>query len=147
MPKRNRRSRSYPANHLLVYEALENAGKPVSAYDLLAKLRDKGVTAPPTVYRALKRLMKEGRVHRIESLNAYVICTAGHSHQGKAGFAICDDCGSVVEFSYDEIKIPAKAWASNMCFTMRDVSIELHGQCAVCTQSAATAFRIREKTS
>lgn len=136
MPKRARRSRLRPANHLLVYEALKKAGEPVSAYQLLADLRDEGVTAPPTVYRALKRLTEEGRVHRIESLNAYVVCAANHAHHGEAGFGICDDCGSVVEFHCGDIEAPIDAWASEMAFTVGSVTVELHGRCAACSKSA-----------
>lgn len=135
MPTRPRRSRSLPANHLLVYEALESAGEPVSAYQLLADLRDKGVTAPPTVYRALKRLIEEGRVHRIESLNAYVVCAAGHAHHGEAGFAICDVCGSVVEIPCGGIEEPVEAWAGEMGFTVNNVKVEMHGRCASCSKS------------
>ena len=137
MPKRARRTRPLPANHLLVYEALKKAGEPVSAYHLLTDLRDKGVTAPPTVYRALKRLMEEGRVHRIESLNAYVVCTAGCAHPRETGFAICDDCGFVTEFPCNDIERSVEAWASEMAFTVGRVTLELHGRCADCSESSA----------
>ena len=137
MPKRARRTRALPANHLLVYEALKKAGEPVSAYHLLMELRDQGVTAPPTVYRALKRLTEEGRVHRIESLNAYVVCATGCAQPRGAGFAICDDCGSVTEFPCSDIERSVETWASEMAFTVGKVMLELHGRCADCSGSSA----------
>jgi len=132
MSSRNRRIRPLSANHLLVHKALEKAGRPVSAYDLLGELRGKGVTAPPTVYRALKRLTKDGQVHRIESLNAYVVCAVDHAHHNNAGFAICDDCGSVTEFPSEEIQAPVEEWAKETAFQLAAVSLELHGRCDSC---------------
>ena len=54
-----------------VLELLLQAGQPVKAYDLIASFAIDGPPAkPPTVYRALDFLEKQGFAHRIESLNA-----------------------------------------------------------------------------
>ena len=48
---------------------------PIGAYQLLERLADtRGRVAPPTIYRALDFLSREGLIHRIVSLNAYVGC-------------------------------------------------------------------------
>ena len=78
----------------IIVEALRGVGRPVSAYELIEQVRAKGVSAPPTVYRALQRLIGDGLAHRLESLNAFVACNHPH-HPGKAVFAICDACGTV----------------------------------------------------
>ena len=137
MTRRHRRARPYPANHQLVLDALEQASAPLSAYDLLGVLRDQGIAAPPTVYRALRRLTEEGRVHRIESLNAYVVCTGKHDHHQSAGFAICDSCGRVAEFPCDGIQAPVDAWAQETAFEITGITLELHGCCAACAKEAA----------
>ena len=76
-----------------VLELLLQAGQPVKAYDLISTYAVDGPPAkPPTVYRALDFLEKQGFAHRIESLNAYVACRKeadGHA----AAFLICDCCG------------------------------------------------------
>jgi Fur family zinc uptake transcriptional regulator len=70
---------------------------PVRAYDLLARLSDKGArAAPPTVYRALEFLLAHGLIHRIESLNAYVGCMHPEGAHG-GQFLICEDCGAAAE--------------------------------------------------
>ena len=73
------------------------AGQPVKAYDLIAGFAGGPSTAkPPTVYRALDFLEKQGFAHRIESLNSYVACRKeadGHA----AAFLICDCCGATRE--------------------------------------------------
>ena len=66
---------------------------PLSAYQILAELsRDNPKMAPPTVYRALAALMKQGHVHRLESLNAFVACKCD-VHQRASILSICNDCG------------------------------------------------------
>ena len=86
--------RKLTANERLVFDALSAARKPLSAYDLIDKLRKHGITAPPTVYRALSRLVGDRRAHRLESLNAFVTCSHPHDTHATAIFAICDGCGA-----------------------------------------------------
>jgi Fur family zinc uptake transcriptional regulator len=80
-----------------VLELLLRSGGPTKAYDLIAGFGEDGVAAkPPTVYRALDFLEKQGFVHRIESLNAYMACRqVGETHS--AAFLICDCCGATRE--------------------------------------------------
>ncbi len=60
-----------------------DAGRPVSAYEIIDSLRDKAILAPQTVYRSLDRLIASGAAHRLESLNAFVACS--HAvHKGSA---------------------------------------------------------------
>ncbi len=59
-------------NDRLVHDVLRTANGPVSAYDILDRLKlDRPRIAPTTVYRALEHLIRGGRVRRIVSLNAY----------------------------------------------------------------------------
>ncbi len=67
------------ANHQLVLRVLQSAHAPMTAYEILHALRGNGFNAPLTVYRALKRLMNSGDVHRLESINAYLSCS-NHKH-------------------------------------------------------------------
>ena len=46
-------------NQSLVFDALSQAGAPLSAYGILDLLRDKGFRAPLQVYRALDKLVEE----------------------------------------------------------------------------------------
>ena len=124
--------------------ALAAASRPLSAYDLLDKLRPTGVAAPLTIYRALDKLIASGRVHRIESLNAFVACRSGehHAHHHHAtdealppravGFAICDRCGAVEEFVDDDIFALLDRRFARQGFVPRTSAIEVHGLCAAC---------------
>ena len=48
------------AKEELVLAALRKLGKPTSAYGLIEELKAEGIKAPPTVYRALGRLIEAG---------------------------------------------------------------------------------------
>jgi Fur family zinc uptake transcriptional regulator len=122
-------------NEQLIGNALRVAGRPLSAYDLIELLHEDGISSPPTVYRALKRLTELGLTHRIESLNAFVACSHG-SHSGVAAFAICGDCGTVTEFHEHDVVERLGAWASEHDFTVAKTTIELRGHCHACTSRA-----------
>jgi Fur family transcriptional regulator, zinc uptake regulator len=120
-------------NQMLVFEALNGAAQPMSAYVILDKLRDSGLRAPLQVYRALDKLIDTGLVHRLESLNAFVACAHPHCHEDCASaFAICETCGSVTEFSDDEIMSRLRGWSSAAKFRPGRMTVEVRGVCAAC---------------
>ncbi len=132
--------RKLTRNQQLVLERLQASGKAMTAYELLDALRDAGLRAPVQVYRALETLGQRELVHRIESLNAFVACchhdhAPAHAHgpDAGAGFAICDDCGEVAEFSLPpEERLAAEVGRNG--FQTRRVTVELHGRCAHCAE-------------
>jgi Fur family zinc uptake transcriptional regulator len=119
-----------------VLELLLQAGGPTKAYDLIAAFGENGAAAkPPTVYRALEFLSRQGFAHRIESLNAYVACHLGEETHA-AAFLICSCCGAAEEvepFAAAE----ADAAAARVGFTLTSVTIEAHGLCAACAAGRA----------
>ncbi|MGD9806685.1 MAG: Fur family transcriptional regulator [Hyphomicrobiaceae bacterium] len=122
-------------NDRLIARALREARRPMSAYELIEQLRDDGINAPTTVYRALNRLIDSGQVHRLESLNAFVCC-AGDCQHGTAVFAICGRCGAVVEFSDMIVTERLASWARATGFNLDHATIELSGRCQSCVQNA-----------
>jgi Fur family zinc uptake transcriptional regulator len=135
-------------NQELVLGALAHADAPLSAYDILDRLRSDGLRGPPQVYRALEKLTERGLAHRLESLNAFVCCADAHCHQtGSLAFAICEGCGRVEEFSEPEVESRLQAWSDKTGFVPSRMTIELRGRCKGCSVSppssppAATAGR------
>lgn len=107
-------------------------GGPVTAYQILDRLGTLVKNPkPPTVYRALEFLQESGLVHRIESMNAYVACHAGHAH-GNAQFLICDDCGDVREIDIPHIAHDVLKGAETAGFKAKRHNTEIHGQCSGC---------------
>lgn len=124
---------SLTRNQKLVLDAVEAAAAPQSAYDILNSLRPHGVKAPLQVYRALDHLVKQGLVHKLESLSAFVACQHP-SDEGHAAtvFMICDSCGTVRERTNACISGDLKNLARGDGFQVAHTSIELHGHCGKC---------------
>lgn len=116
----------------MIATALRDAGRPVSAYELIDQLRGEAVLAPQTVYRALGRLIAEGRAHRLESLNAFVACQHPDHRDTAAVFAICETCGTVREFDHAAAVALLDTWAEGEKFEIRQKTLELRGRCAGC---------------
>ncbi|MGA1834162.1 Fur family transcriptional regulator [Rhizobium wenxiniae] len=121
-------------NQALVYGVLEKSREPVSAYSILERLRDHGFRAPLQVYRALDKLLELGKIHRLESINAFVACShihEDHSH-GATVFAICESCGKVSEFHDDVISGRLADWEKSQRFKPHKTTIEIRGDCSDC---------------
>jgi Fur family zinc uptake transcriptional regulator len=90
-------SLSAPASEL-VLKLLRKAGEPMTAYTLLEKLKKSGIKSAPIIYRALEALMKEGAVHKIKELGAYVACDCSKNHSHALSvLTVCHDCHKVSE--------------------------------------------------
>ncbi len=115
-----------------VLGVLRRHGAPLSAYDLLGRLRrSHPKLAPPTVYRALRSLTESGRVHKIESLKAFVVCRHGND-PAAAIMAICEDCGVVEETVAPDLLDALSGVAGRSGFAATRPVIEVYGLCADC---------------
>ena len=119
-----------------VLDRLRRARKPLSAYQILDDLRGEGVSAATTVYRALDQLVASGRVHRIESLNAFTAC-CDPNHAEAAVFEICEGCGSVTEHVDEGLTETIATLSDRSGFRAERSVIEIRGRCGAC--DAATA--------
>lgn len=123
-------------NQALVLEALLQAEGPLSAYMLLAALKEAGLRAPLQVYRALDKLIAYGLAHRIESLNAFVACNhPGDERDSVIAFAICDACGQVTEFPEHAIERRLKRWSRDHAFKPGKLTVEMRGLCGNCQKT------------
>jgi Fur family transcriptional regulator, zinc uptake regulator len=120
-------------NQTLVLEKLAETEQPKSAYTLLDELRGSGFKAPLQVYRALDKLVAQGRVHRLESISAFVACQdpACETHAATV-FLICEKCGKVSERADAGLAKALKGVAKADGFGVTKTSIELRGVCGNC---------------
>jgi len=125
----NRRTGAEHAHNVL--NALQTADRPIGAYEIKAALPDGRDLAPATIYRALDRLVRDGHVHKLASLNAFVACRHPDQHATPA-FAICDCCGTVIEFSPCEAMASLAQWCSASAFEIETTTLELRGTCESC---------------
>ena len=120
-------------NERLVLDVLGRENSPKSAYMILDELRGSGFRAPLQVYRALEKLIGMGRVHRLESLNAFIACNhISCEKTGVTAFVICDRCEHVQEVCDDSVSLFLSGLTKKTKFKASKTSIELHGVCDAC---------------
>lgn len=116
----------------LVLSVLRQQNAPLSAYNVLAQLRDTNERlAPPTIYRALAGLEADGKIHKLESRNAYVACQH-EEHTNASILSICSDCNTVEEFVADDVLGHIAKITEPSGFMTKSYVIEIHGKCALC---------------
>jgi Fur family transcriptional regulator, zinc uptake regulator len=120
-------------NQTLVLDKLSKTEQPMSAYTLLGELRSDGFKAPLQVYRALDKLVEQGRVHRLESISAFVACQHPdcQSHAATV-FMICEKCGKVSERADAGVAQALDRVAAQEDFAVEKTSLELRGLCGKC---------------
>lgn len=114
-----------------VLAALNKSGKPMTAYEILDRVRPGALKAPVQVYRALQKLERFGLAHRVEALNAFVACSDQHDGLHRPGFVICRDCGAAREFEDTRVAGVARK-AAGEDFTIQTISFEVYGRCGPC---------------
>lgn len=120
-----------------VLAKLLSADRPLSAYELLERLRpEDGKSTAASVYRTLDFLMGLGIVHRLESTRSFVLCEhpdAPHWVQ----FLICRRCGQVVEAEDERVAAATERLGRRLGFALDQRIVELTGLCEDCRESAA----------
>lgn len=122
-------------NEKLVVEVLSRQEGPMKAYELLAALKDKGVKAPMTVYRALDRLEAKGLVHKLDGINSFVICNHDAPHEVQI-FLVCTNCSDVEEIKeqgdqQSDLKELSHI-GEKIGFTSQSTRVEVRGICKTC---------------
>jgi len=105
----------------------------VGAYDLLEELKKSDPAAKPaTIYRALDFLSKQGFVHKIESINAFIMCHHFSDCSHPVQLLICDECGHVEEIQSNNFDLALRSMADANGFTISHQIVEAHGKCKNC---------------
>lgn len=118
----------------LVLEVIAASDAPIGAYEILERIGQISERPKPaTVYRAIEFFQTHGFIHKIESLNTFAICRAGHAHTGSQ-FMICDQCGFVSEIHLCHLPDSLEKKTKNSGFTIAYWNTEVHGRCRDCTE-------------
>ncbi|GLX78055.1 transcriptional repressor [Thalassotalea insulae] len=116
-----------------VFTLLTKHDGAIGAYELLDQLKAVDPAAKPaTIYRALDFLGQQGFVHKIESINAFVLCHHFGDCNHPVQLLICDQCGHVEEIQSNDFDSALRAMATNKGFTISHQIIEAHGACQAC---------------
>lgn len=115
-------------------EVLLDARQPLGAYDLIRRLaqRFRRPVSPPTAYRALDFLQRQGFVRRLETSNAFLASYV--EDPGDPGLVlICRSCGTAVEVQAGSLGPMLETHAIANGFTVSRSVLEMEGLCASCT--------------
>ena len=121
-------------NQQIVFDIIEKAKEPLKAYSILFDVQKKGIKAPLQVYRALDKLVEIGKIHKIESRNAFVACKNSSCQLSKAtAFSICEKCEEVSEISDKKLSKYLKSFQDKAGMKFKKYNIEFFGLCKKCS--------------
>lgn len=116
-----------------VFKLLADHHGAIGAYDLLDQLKVIDPAAKPaTIYRALDFLSKQSFVHKIESINAFILCHHFDGCSHPVQLLICDNCLRVEEIQSSHLDLALRTMADTAGFTIKNQIVEAHGLCKTC---------------
>ena len=120
-------------NQQIVLEIIERAKEPLKAYSILFNVQKKGINAPQQIYRALDKLIEIGKIHKIESKNAFVACKNANCEVSKAtAFSICESCEKVEELNDLKLSKYLSSYSEKTGMKYKKYNLEFFGLCKKC---------------
>ena len=120
-------------NQKIVLDIIEKSSQPLKAYSILFDVKKKGINAPLQVYRALDKLVEIGKIHKIESRNAFIACKNSKCQITKAtAFSICESCEDVTEVSNLKLSKYLNNFADKSGMKYNKYNLEFFGLCKNC---------------
>jgi len=120
-------------NQQIVLDFVEKSSEPLKAYSILFNVQKKGLKAPLQVYRALDKLVEIGKIHKVESRNAFVACKNSSCQVSKAtAFSICESCEKVTEINNSKLSKYLSNFEDNSGMRYSKYNLEFFGLCKKC---------------
>ena len=120
-------------NQQIIFDLIDKSSEPLKAYTILFNVQKKGIKAPPQVYRALDKLVEIGKIHKIESKNAFVACRNSDCEISKAtAFSICESCEMVDEISDGKLSKYLLNFNHKRGMKFKRFNLEFFGLCKKC---------------
>ena len=120
-------------NQQIIFDLIDRSPEPLKAYTILFNVQKKGIKAPPQVYRALDKLVEIGKIHKIESKNAFVACRNSDCEISKAtAFSICEKCEVVDEISDIKLSKYLSNFNHKKGMKFKRFNLEFFGLCKKC---------------
>ena len=120
-------------NQQIVLDFIEKSSEPLKAYSILYSVKKQGIKAPLQVYRALDKLVEIGKIHKIESRNAFVACKNSNCEISNAtAFSICEGCEKVTEISNPGLSKYLSSFKDKDGMKYNKYNLEFFGLCKKC---------------
>ncbi|MDA7755627.1 transcriptional repressor [Candidatus Pelagibacter sp.] len=121
-------------NQQIIFDIIDKSSEPLKAYAILFNVQKKGIKAPLQVYRALDKLVEIGKIHKIESRNAFIACQNSSCQISKAtAFSICEVCEKISEISNSKLSKYLSNFSDNTGMKYSKYNLEFFGLCKKCT--------------
>ena len=120
-------------NQQIIFDIIDKSSEPLKAYAILFNVQKKGIKAPLQVYRALDKLVEIGKIHKIESRNAFIACQNSSCQISKAtAFSICEVCEKISEISNSKLSKYLSNFSDNTGMKYSKYKLEFFGLCKKC---------------
>jgi len=124
---------SLSKNQQIIFDFIEKAKGPLKAYSILFSVQKKGIKAPLQVYRALDKLVEIGKIHKVESRNAFIACKSSSCEISKAtAFSICNKCENVTEINNSKLSKYLSNFEDDSGMNYNKYNVEFFGLCKKC---------------
>ena len=127
----NKKNQTLTKNQRIVLNLLQDSGEPLKAYFILDSLKNEGLNSPLQVYRALDKLVELGKIHKVESLNSFIICNNSNCASNTA-FTICERCGKVKEIKNNNLTEGVNELARENKLNITRYNLEFYVVCNTC---------------
>ena len=120
-------------NQQIIFDFIEKAKEPLKAYSILFNVQKKGIKAPLQVYRALDKLIEIGKIHKVESRNAFIACKSSSCEISQAtAFSICNKCENVSEINNPKLSKYLTNFEDDSGMNYNKYNVEFFGLCKKC---------------
>ena len=127
----NKKNQTLTKNQRIVLNLLQDSGEPLKAYFILDSLKKEGLNSPLQVYRALDKLVELGKIHKVESLNSFIICNNSNCASNTA-FTICERCGKVKEIKNNNLTEGVNELVRENKLNITGYNLEFYVVCNTC---------------
>ena len=127
----NKKNQTLTKNQRIVLNLLQDSGEPLKAYFILDSLKKEGLNSPLQVYRALDKLVELGKIHKVESLNSFIICNNSNCASNTA-FTICERCGKIKEIKNNNLTEGVNELVRENKLNITRYNLEFYVVCKTC---------------
>ena len=131
--RRMHKENNLTKNQQIIFDLIYKSPEPLKAYSILFNVQKKGIKAPLQVYRALDKLVEMGKIHKIESRNAFIACQNSSCQVSKAtAFSICEMCEKITEISSSSLSKYLANFKDKDGMKYNKYNLEFFGLCKKC---------------
>ncbi len=131
--RRMHKENNLTKNQQIIFDLIDKSPEPLKAYSILFNVQKKGIKAPLQVYRALDKLVEMGKIHKIESRNAFIACQNSSCQVSKAtAFSICEMCEKITEISSSSLSKYLANFKDKDGMKYNKYNLEFFGLCKKC---------------